>query len=436
MEGNLYVCIMFEQKVSAFIQEKRLFGKSDKVLVALSGGADSVALLRVLLRLGYHCEAAHCNFHLRGEESVRDEKFVVSLAEDLGVKLHKADFDTAGYAFDKGISVEMAARDLRYAWFARVSEAVDAKVVAVAHHRNDSVETFLMNLVRGTGIDGLLGIRAVNGKVVRPLLCVDREDILDYLKYLGQDYVTDSTNLQSEFTRNKLRLEVIPLLESVNPSVVESISRTASRLEEVAEVYHRAVAEAAERVLAGENMLDGAVLLREPAPRSVLHEVLYPLGVNASQLDDIFCCLRLGESGRMFETSGYVLVTDHGNLRWRVRQEDERMFVLRHEIILTEDPFDVPKDRAVAYLDADKAGDELLLRKWRSGDKFVPFGMKGFKSVRNYLRDCKKSLFDKERQMVVCAGKDIVWLVGERADNRFRVTPETRRILKMWVELG
>ena len=185
MEGNLYVCIMFEQKVSAFIQEKRLFGKSDKVLVALSGGADSVALLRVLLRLGYHCEAAHCNFHLRGEESVRDEKFVVSLAEDLGVKLHKTDFDTAGYASDKGISVEMAARDLRYAWFARVSEAVDAKVVAVAHHRNDSVETFLMNLVRGTGIDGLLGIRAVNGKVVRPLLCVDREDILDYLKKIS-----------------------------------------------------------------------------------------------------------------------------------------------------------------------------------------------------------------------------------------------------------
>ena len=283
---------MMERKVSEFIREKRLFGMEDRVLVALSGGADSVALLRVLLRLGYRCEAAHCNFHLRGEESVRDEVFVTRLAERLGVRLHKTGFDTEGYAAGHGVSIEMAARELRYAWFRKLLGETGARVVAVAHHRNDSVETFLLNLVRGTGIDGLRGIRAVNGPVVRPLLCVDRKEILAYLEGLGQEYVTDSTNLQDEYTRNKLRLQVIPLLESINPSVVEGIGRTAERLAEVAGVYHRAMSEALRRVMPEDSVIDGEALLREPAPRPVLHEALSPLGVNASQTDDIFRCLK------------------------------------------------------------------------------------------------------------------------------------------------
>ena len=425
---------MFEQKVNAFIREKCLFGKSDKLLVALSGGADSVALLRVLLRLGYQCEAAHCNFHLRGEESERDEAFVVSLAERLGVKLHRMDFDTRAYASERGISIEMAARDQRYAWFGRLLEDTGSRSVAVAHHRNDSVETFLLNLIRGTGIDGLQGIRAVNGRVVRPLLCVDREEILEYLRVLGQDFVTDSTNLQDGFTRNKIRLQVIPLLETMNPSVVEGIDRTASRLAEVAEVYHHAMAEAIGRVMPEPSVLDGEALLREPASRSVLHEIVAPLGVNASQLDDIYRCLRSGESGKVFETAAYLLVTDHGKLCWKLREENAGMPRLKQELIVVSAPFVVPKDAAVAFLDSDRIKGELTLRKWRSGDKFVPFGMKGFKSVRNFLRDRKMSLFGKECQLVVCAGEEIVWLVGERTDNRFRVTSETRRVLKLWID--
>ena len=427
---------MFIRKVSQFIEEKHLFGSGDKVLVALSGGADSVALLRVLLRLGYACEAAHCNFHLRGEESVRDERFVRALAERLGVPLHIIHFDTNAYAASHNVSVEMAARELRYDWFAKLRQECGAKVVAVAHHRDDSVETFLLNLVRGTGINGLQGIRPVNGEVVRPLLCVSRAEILDYLSSLGQDYVTDSTNLQDEFVRNKLRLHVIPMLETVNPSVVETIDRTAGRLAEVAEVYRRAMDEAVKRVACGEDALDGTALLREAAPRSVLYEALRPLGVNASQLDDVFRCLQEGESGKVFRTPAYMLLTDHGVLRWKRCGEAERVPSLRQERIAAVAPFAVPKDPQFAYIDADKIAGELVLRKWRSGDRFVPFGMTGFKSVRNYLRDCKKSLFEKERQMVVCSGEDIVWLVGERADNRFKVTPTTCSVLKLWIENG
>lgn len=425
---------MLEQKVNAFVREMRLFGKTDKVLVALSGGADSVALLRVLLHLGYRCEAAHCNFHLRGEESMRDEAFVVSLTEKLGVRLYRTDFDTEAYAAAKGISIEMAARDLRYEWFGNLREEIGAEVIAVAHHRNDSVETLLLNLVRGTGINGLRGIRAVNGRVVRPLLCVDRNEILSYLERLGQNFVTDSTNLQDNFTRNKIRHQVIPVLETINPSAVEAMADTAARLSEVAEIYGKAMEAAVARVVTDGISLDAEALWHETAPKSVLHEVLYPLGTNVSQQRDIYRCLRSGESGKVFYTATHVLLVDHGRLCWKPKETVERKPVLKWELVEVDDSFVVPKDIAVACLDADKINGALTLRRWRSGDRFVPFGMTGFKSVRNYLRDRKQSLFDKERQLVVCSGDDIVWVVEERTDNRFRVTPETRKVLRIWVE--
>ena len=424
---------MLEQKVNAFVREMRLFGKTDKVLVALSGGADSVALLRVLLHLGYRCEAAHCNFHLRGEESMRDEAFVVSLTEKLGVRLYRTDFDTEAYAAAKGISIEMAARDLRYKWFGNLREEIGAEVIAVAHHRNDSVETLLLNLVRGTGINGLRGIRAVNGRVVRPLLCVDRNEI-PYLERLGQNFVTDSTNLQDNFTRNKIRHQVIPVLETINPSAVEAMADTAARLSEVAEIYGKAMEAAVARVVTDGISLDAEALWHETAPKSVLHEVLYPLGTNVSQQRDIYRCLRSGESGKVFYTATHVLLVDHGRLCWKPKETVERKPVLKWELVEVDDSFVVPKDIAVACLDADKINGALTLRRWRSGDRFVPFGMTGFKSVRNYLRDRKQSLFDKERQLVVCSGDDIVWVVEERTDNRFRVTPETRKVLRIWVE--
>lgn len=425
---------MLEQKVNAFVREMRLFGKTDKVLVALSGGADSVALLRVLLHLGYRCEAAHCNFHLRGEESMRDEAFVVSLTEKLGVRLYRTDFDTEAYAAAKGISIEMAARDLRYEWFGNLREEIGAEVIAVAHHRNDSVETLLLNLVRGTGINGLRGIRAVNGRVVRPLLCVDRNEILSYLERLGQNFVTDSTNLQDNFTRNKIRHQVIPVLETINPSAVEAMADTAARLSEVAEIYGKAMEAAVARVVTDGISLDAEALWHETAPKSVLHEVLYPLGTNVSQQRDIYRCLRSGESGKVFYTATHMLLVDHGRLCWKPKETVERKPVLKWELVEVDDSFVVPKDIAVACLDADKINGALTLRRWRSGDRFVPFGMTGFKSVRNYLRDRKQSLFDKERQLVVCSGDDIVWVVEERTDNRFRVTSETRKVLRIWVE--
>lgn len=425
---------MFIKKVSQFIEEKHLFGFSDKVLVALSGGADSVALLRVLLRLGYACEAAHCNFHLRGEESVRDERFVRALAERLGVPLHVIHFDTNAYAASHNVSVEMAARELRYDWFTKLRQECGAKVVAVAHHRDDSVETFLLNLVRGTGINGLQGIRPVNGDVVRPLLCVSRAEILDYLSSLGQDYVTDSTNLQDEFVRNKLRLNVIPMLETINPSVSDTIAETARRLSDVAQVYQEAIQAAKQRVMTDGGTIDIAALCKEPGAQNLLFELLYPLGFNAAQVNDVFRALH-GESGRMFYSREWTLLIDRNRLIRRPLGEVELQPVLCMERMEVNPPFSVPHNNKEAYVDAEKVQGELTLRKWQSGDKFIPFGMKGFKSVRNYLRDKKFSRFEKERQWVVCDGDRIVWLVNERLDNRFRVTSETRFVINLKLKL-
>ena len=227
-------------RVEAFIKKESLISKKGLHLVALSGGADSVALLRILLDLGYDIEAAHCNFHLRGEESNRDELFVKNLCQRLDIKLHLIHFDTTEYAALHQVSIEMAARDLRYGYFSQLLKDIGASTVCVAHHRDDAVETLLMNLLRGSGIHGLTGIRPHNGHIVRPLLCVSRQEIEDYLRSIGQDNVTDSTNLQPDVLRNKVRLQLLPLLEQLNPGASDNIARSAYYISEAEKVYNSA----------------------------------------------------------------------------------------------------------------------------------------------------------------------------------------------------
>ena len=230
--------------VRAYIEKYRLLTENRPVLVGVSGGADSIALLTILVESGYSCIAAHCNFHLRGDESLRDEQFVREYARKLDVPFLMTDFDTRKYAADRHLSIEMAARELRYGWFEEQRAATGAQAVAVAHHRDDSVETLLMNLVRGTGIRGMSGIRPRNGFVVRPLLAVSREDILEWLAGRGLTYVTDSTNLSDAYTRNFIRLRVLPLLKEINPSVKDAIARTSEHLSAAEAVYLHVVEEA------------------------------------------------------------------------------------------------------------------------------------------------------------------------------------------------
>ena len=228
-------------KVADFIAKHGLLSREGLHLVALSGGADSVALLLILKDLGYRIEAAHCNFHLRGEESNRDEEFVKNLCEEKGVPLHLIHFDTKGYADLHQVSIEMAARELRYGYFRQLRQDIGAEKVCVAHHRDDAVETLLMNLMRGSGVHGLTGIRAHHDEIVRPLLALSRQEIEDYLHSIGQSYVTDSTNLIDDILRNKLRLNAMPLLKTINPKASENIWKTACRMAEAERVFDAAM---------------------------------------------------------------------------------------------------------------------------------------------------------------------------------------------------
>ena len=422
---------MFKRDVEKFIDQKSLFERCDKVLVALSGGADSVALLRVLDALGYQCECAHCNFHLRGEESNRDEAFVQQLCQKFDIPLHVTHFDTTDYAHTKRISIEMAARELRYQWFETLRQSIGASVIAVAHHRDDSVETFLLNLIRGTGINGLKGIAPKNGYVVRPLLQESRENILDYLQHLNQDYVTDSTNLQDEYMRNKIRLNLLPLMKELNPAVSESIAATTERLADAALIYNKEREMAIQKVMKGEKVISISALLDETAPSSLLFELLHPYGFNSSQIKDIYQSL-FGQSGRRFHSSQWEVLRDRDSLILHSFSGEETDHVpptLTYETIDITPDFIIPRDKHIACLDADKVTLPLTVRKWQAGDKFTPLGMKGKKNVSDYLTDRKFTLFQKEHQYVACQGDKIVWLIGERIDNAYRIDTDSKRAL-------
>lgn len=427
---------MIQHRIAQYIDNENLFTLRDHILVTLSGGADSVALLRLLLSMGYTCEAAHCNFHLRGEESDRDEAFVRALCRELNVKLHLTAFNTQEIATERHLSIEMAARELRYAWFSEVKERCGAKVIAVAHHQDDSVETMLLNLIRGTGIDGLLGIRPQNGNVVRPLLCVNREEVLNYLQCIGQNYVTDSTNLQDEYTRNKIRLNLLPLMQQINPSVKSSLIDTSNHLNEAARIYHQGIEEGRERVLEEKGICIQA-LLREPSPRALLFEIVRPLGFNSAQAKDIFLSLT-GQSGKQFMGKGWRIIKDREWLLIEEAKEKEESnvppFQLKKECFDVTADFVIPRQKEVACFDADKLIGALTLRKWQAGDVFIPFGMKGKKRVSDYLTDRKFSILQKEQQWVLCCDDQIAWLVGERTDNRFRIDEKTNKATTLSVE--
>ena len=424
---------MLKYDVQRFIEEKDLFNLQDKVLVALSGGADSVALLRILLSLGYTCECAHCNFHLRGLESDRDESFVRQLCEEHSIPLHVTHFDTSAYAKEHHLSIEMAARELRYEWFEHIRKEIEASVIAVAHHRDDSVETFLLNLMRGAGINGLKGIPVKNGYIVRPLLSVSRDVILDYLQAINQGYVTDSTNLEDEYMRNKIRLNILPLMKEVNPSVMETIQETTFRLSEVSSIYQQDRMEAiAHKVtfLSPEMFrISLTDILEDVAPISLLHEVLSPKGFNASQIRDIYRSLSSSQSGKRFFTTEWEVLRDREYLWIQKKGSSQLIPELIIEEIERTPSFVIPRDKHIACLDADKLNHPLTIRKWERGDKFIPLGMNGKKKVSDYLTDKKFSLFQKENQYVVCSGEDIVWLVNERTDHRYRITDNTQRVL-------
>ena len=436
---------MFQAKVERFIQRHGLLTGKRQVLVGLSGGADSVALLGVLVRLGYPCRALHCNFHLRGDESDRDEVFARQFADSLGVPFLKVDFDTRGYAAIHQESIEMAARSLRYRWFEEQRQAFNAEAIAVAHHRDDSVETLLMNLLRGSGIRGLGGIRPRNGQVVRPLLAVSRAEIEEWLQTQGWDYVTDSSNLSDAYTRNFIRLRVLPLLEQLNPAARETIARAAAHLSAAEQLYAYTVEEARKAVFITADSLSIEALMRYPSPETLLYEWLRPLGFSRIVVGELFESLT-GLSGKQFYSATHQVLKDRDRLYIAPLQEPsawqpieipvatgELTQPLHLSFQLMERTSDFQLERAsdAAYFDAEKLPGRLTLRLPQKGDWFVPFGMRGRKKLSDFFADQKMNRWEKLRQPLLCAGESIVWVVGRRTDGRFRVGEETKMIFSV-----
>ena len=434
-------------KVSDFIAKHQLLSHDDLHLVALSGGADSMALLLIMQQLGYRIEAVHCNFHLRGEESDRDEEFVKSVCEILNIPIHLIHFDTKEYASLHQVSIEMAARELRYGYFRQLCQDIGAVSVCVAHHRDDAVETLLMNLMRGSGIHGLTGIRPKNGPIVRPLLCASREEIEQYLLSIGQDYITDSTNLVDDVVRNKIRLRILPILKEINPKVSENIYKTAQYLCEAEKVLDDSIeALKAEIIQCGHDGFPQTVsiplLLKQSSPELFLHEWLAPYGFNTTQTSQISARL-IGESGREFLSSTHTLVVDRETLvlvplqapmktmkipeEGRYRYDDNICFDVRQT-----NEISISKSSDCVTLDAKAIRFPLTIRPVQTGDRFCPYGMEGHRLVSDFLTDSKLSLIDKRRQLVVTdSDGQIIWLVGLRSDHRFRVTEQTSTILQI-----
>lgn len=435
----------FKEKVKNCIARHELLGCEHPVLVALSGGADSVALACVLQDLGYKIEAAHCNFCLRGAESDRDEAFVTDFCQRRKIVLHRRCFSTHAYAHEHHVSIEMAARTLRYDFFEQLLQERELDCVAVAHHREDNTETVLLNLLRGTGIRGLRGIQYRNGKVVRPLLDVSRQEIEDYLAECHQDYVTDSTNLQDEVQRNKIRLNVMPRMREIYPNADESIHQGARRLNDAFRIYEYGMDLLMQQVVHGNRILLEE-LNRTPAPETVLYEILNRMDFNPAQVAAIYE-QQGGESGKVYESATHRLLRDREALVFEkkavrptrlekvlplegiMRVIDDVTFLISRSSYSSGGP--LPREKNVICMDLDKVEFPLVVRTPQTGDRFMPFGMKGMKLVSDFLTDLKKNVFEKERQLLVCSGDKIAWVVGERPDDRFRVTEHTRHILRI-----
>ena len=422
------------EKVRNYIRQHHLLEEGARVLVGLSGGPDSVCLAHILDSMGYEVVAVHCNFHLRGDESQRDEQFVVSLCQQMGWELHRVDFDTQTYAQHRKISIEMAARELRYEHFRSLLHDTQARAVAVGHHQDDNIETLLLNAVRGTGIRGLCGMQPRNNDVVRPLLCLTRQEILAHLADIQQNYVTDHTNLEDAYARNKVRLDVLPLLEHINPGAMKNLASTQENLAEVMKVYQQAMqqslAECVEQRANGEIYIHIAKLQSHPSPISILHETLSPLGFNKAQMEDMLHTLH--ESGKLFTAEGRRALVDRQHII--VEAAHYPMPAIHQEVVDVQD-LHMQKDPSHAYLDADKLHGELTLRTPRTGDTFAPFGMGGKrKLLSDFLTDQKLTLFEKEHQPLLMDGDEIVWVVGRRSSELYRVDEHTKRVLQLFSE--
>lgn len=421
------------------------FLKDRKLLIAVSGGMDSMVLVHLMKQLGYSINIAHCNFNLRAGESDGDEKFVIDYADENNIKILVTHFDTELFVADNKLSVQVAARQLRYLWFHELLEENNLDYVLTGHHLDDSLETFLINFTRGTGLEGLTGIPAQNDRVIRPLLPFTRDEIEAHAKENNIEWREDSSNASDKYLRNKLRHDVVPLLKSLNPAFMDSFRETLEHLQQARSlaadagvlVYKQVVSEKK-----NQKHINISDMKRLPNYNAYLYQWLSPFGFTA--WEDIYA-LTEAQPGKQVLSAGFRLVKDREFLILEpLREQDERLYkIAKNQREITE-PVQMrigyvekvlkTSGSNIIYIDTNTLKFPLFVRKWQQGDYFYPLGMNGQKKkVSKYFKDEKMSLPEKENAWLLCSGSQIVWIIGRRADERFKVTDTTTQIFKIEV---
>jgi len=433
------------QQFQNFIAQHRLFEPGERVLAAVSGGRDSVVLAHLLSQAGIDFGIAHCNFQLRPSEALAEQDFTKNLAKSLNVPFYTTSFDTAAYADDKGISTQMAARQLRYDWFEQIRHSFNYDHIAVAHHQNDSVETILLNLTRGTGIAGMHGILPKNGLIIRPLLFLKRDEIDSIIADEHLAYMEDSSNASSKYARNKLRHEVIPRLKELNPKLEETFDNNIERFRELEQLLDLRVAELRTELLVfdGDEIHINIAAVKSLVPqRLLLFGLLSPYGFSETVIGDIISALDK-HPGRIFEAPGYVIVLDRDKLILSesnkaiadtvlINREDSEVIYGKYKINLMHDdsPLIVKDNRMALSVDAETLIYPLTVRSWQEGDYFIPMGMTGRKKLSDYFISQKIPLNLKNGIPILVNGNgDVIWIGGYRGDERYKVSALTKKVI-------
>ncbi|MBT3384480.1 MAG: tRNA lysidine(34) synthetase TilS [Prolixibacteraceae bacterium] len=431
------------------VEEKRLFESNQKVLLAISGGIDSMVLLHLFEKSGFDYGIAHCNFQLRGNESDLDEEFVRKQVLIHGVPAFFEKFDTEEYAKLSGISIEMAARELRYDFFEKIRIENNFDFIVTAHHQDDLIETFFLNLSRKTGIKGLTGIKVKSRKIIRPLLFADRVEIENYASLNYIDFREDSSNNEVVFQRNFLRHKILPLFSELNPAFKKNILASIENLKDAEKVYSGFLSSEKAGVIVknkNETEIKIQALIKSSFPKILLLEILSEFNFNATVVDEIFKSLST-ESGKQFFSKTHRLVKDRNSLFVStIKENGDKIYYIEKDDIELFEPLDISiekfpsenfqivKEPSVACLDLDQIEFPLLIRKWQQGDYFQPLGMTGFKKISDFFIDQKIPIHEKENTWILCSGKKIVWIMGHRIDNRFKINDQTNNILKIEIK--
>jgi len=428
-----------------FLVDQELCRDGDRILLAVSGGIDSVVMAHLFRAAGYDCAIAHCNFQLRANDSDRDEAFVKDLAAYLEMPVYVRRFEVDREVQKRGISVQMAARDLRYKWFEELLAEQSMDLVATAHNRNDSVETFFLNLSRGSGIRGLKGIAPRREQIIRPMLFATRQDIVRFQQEEAIKFREDVSNFETKYQRNKIRHDVLPVMQEINPGFVESVHRSMSQLDEMYAIYRDSIEEQRKALFREKEdriLIDLGELGELQPIKTWLFELFSPFGFSRSQCEGIEQIMQAG-SGRCSLSPTHQLYKDRDQLilipsvsksfdRYYLDGPDKPSslpFPMDMDVIDREELGPIPADPHIACLDLDEVQFPLTIRHWKPGDYFYPLGMNQMKKLSDYFVDNKIPVPEKNSTWLLASGKKIVWIMGQRIDHRFRITPDTKRVL-------